>query len=107
MGMLNNGDGNVYPYRPPDAAGMVLNARTAGHSLEETMKAWIVELEPGVWLTDGDGDPSRTLVEDNAKRFFSRRWAKMALTNARKFRRKFINARIYTPNPKIDGRGTL
>ena len=64
---------------------------------------WVVELEPGVWLTDGDGDPSRTLDENYAKRFYSRRWAKMALTDARAFRRKFINAKIYKPNPTGQG----
>lgn len=46
----------------------------------------IVELEPGVWLTDGEGDPPRTLVKSNAKRYQSAAYALGALTRARKFR---------------------
>lgn len=30
---------------------------------------YLVELEPGVWIADVDGDPGRTLTRDNAKRF--------------------------------------
>jgi hypothetical protein len=28
-----------------------------------------VQLEPGVWLADGEGDPARTLDENNAAEF--------------------------------------
>ena len=39
-----------------------------------------------VWLSDGEGDPPRTLVVDNAKRFPNRKAALKALIEARKFR---------------------
>ncbi len=44
-----------------------------------------VQLETGVWLADGDGDPSRTLIEENAKEFDSKKEALIALTKARKY----------------------
>lgn len=52
-----------------------------------------VQLEKGVWLTDGEGDPPRTLVEGNAKEFDSNDEAIRALTKARKYR-PFKNAVI-------------
>lgn len=45
-----------------------------------------VQLEPGVWLADGDGDPPRTVLEDHAKEFDSEKEALAALSEARKFR---------------------
>ena len=45
-----------------------------------------VELEPGVWLADGDGDPPRTLVERNAKEFPTEHAAYAALNEARVYR---------------------
>lgn len=48
--------------------------------------SWIIELETGVWLTKGDGDPSRTLEESSATVFTSLKSAQRALKNARKFR---------------------
>jgi hypothetical protein len=45
---------------------------------------WIVKLEPGVWLADGKGDPPRTVVQANAKRFRSVRGAVVALKLARR-----------------------
>lgn len=53
---------------------------------------WIVELEPGVWLAAVAGDPARTLVEDNSKRFNTRARALQALRDARKYR-PFANAK--------------
>jgi hypothetical protein len=51
------------------------------------VKDWrIVELERGVWLHRGDGDPSRTLVEENATIFESKAAARRALARARKWR---------------------
>lgn len=44
-----------------------------------------VQLEPGVWLTDGDGDPPRTLIEANAKEFGSEKEAVAALAEAREY----------------------
>lgn len=46
----------------------------------------IIQLEDGVWLADGEGDPPRTLVKENAKEFADMNEALEALTEARKFR---------------------
>lgn len=53
----------------------------------------IIELEVGVWLADGVGDPSRTLVKDNAKKFSDMDIAKKALMSARNYR-PFVCASI-------------
>ena len=45
-----------------------------------------VELEPGVWLADGEGDPARTLDEQNAAEFKTMLDAAKALTKAREYR---------------------
>jgi hypothetical protein len=45
-----------------------------------------VQLEPGVWLAPWDGDPGRTLVRDNAKKFLSEGEAARALEAARRCR---------------------
>jgi len=50
-------------------------------------------LEEGVWLAEGEGDPPRTLVEENAKEFKNITEACRALIEARK-RRPFRNAQI-------------
>ncbi len=50
-----------------------------------------IQLEDGVWLTDGQGDPPRTLVEDNAKDFLTMEEAVVALGKAREFR-PFLDA---------------
>ena len=52
-----------------------------------------VLLEKGCWLTDGEGDPPRTLVEGNAKEFDGLKEAYDALKDARKYR-PFLNAEI-------------
>ncbi len=52
-----------------------------------------VQLEPGVWLADGDGDPPRTVLEDHAKEFDTKEEALMALSEARKYR-LFENAEL-------------
>ena len=52
-----------------------------------------VLLEDGVWLSDGEGDPPRTLVEENAKEFVTFEGAFIALAEARKLR-PFKNAQI-------------
>lgn len=53
-----------------------------------------VLLEEGVWLTDDDeGDPPRTLVEENAKEYASLEDATKALAKAREYR-PFKNAEI-------------
>jgi len=54
---------------------------------------YIVQLEEGVWLADGEGDPCRTNVKGNAKRFKAFKTAKWALSAARGFR-LFASARI-------------
>ena len=52
-----------------------------------------VELEKGVWLADGTGDPPRTLVKESAKEFDNINDALAALAEAREFR-PFKNAAI-------------
>jgi len=47
---------------------------------------WIVRLEDGVWLAPWTGDPGRTLVEDSAKTYATKRGAQIALGLARKYR---------------------
>ena len=54
----------------------------------------IVELEPGVWIADGEGDPPRTLDAQNAKPFDSISEASTAIEEARKYR-PFKSARIH------------
>ena len=54
---------------------------------------WTVELEPGVWLANGQGDPPRTLQPDSARQFATETAARRALQAARKFR-PFVNAVI-------------
>ena len=51
-------------------------------------------LESGVWLADGEGDPSRVTREENAAEFSSMDSAVAALAAAREYR-PFINAEIY------------
>jgi len=50
------------------------------------MSEYRVQLESGVWLADGDGDPARTLVEENAKQFPTQDAALKGLAEARKYR---------------------
>ncbi len=57
------------------------------------MNEWIVQLEPGVWIAEIEGDPGRTLVQENAQRFENMVTAAKALTAARTFR-PFKNASI-------------
>jgi hypothetical protein len=64
------------------------------------MNDYIVELEPGVWIADGDGDPPRTLARANAKRFESKWLAQEALRVARR-RRPFLGASVYSASVKI------
>jgi len=45
-----------------------------------------VELEPGVWLAEWDGDPGRTLDEKNATEFETMLEAVVALNKAREYR---------------------
>lgn len=45
-----------------------------------------IELEAGVWLTEGEGDPPRTLDKRRAKDFETLTEAHAALKEARKFR---------------------
>lgn len=54
---------------------------------------YVLELEKGVWFTSGEGDPSRTLKIENAKKFNKKGWAKWSLKIARTYR-PFLKARI-------------
>lgn len=55
---------------------------------------YIVKLEDGVWLAEGEGDPCRTVSEENAKKFEKFSNAKRGLSNARHYK-PFANARIF------------
>jgi hypothetical protein len=50
---------------------------------------FIVELETGVWLAPWDGDPGRTTVKENAKRFDTRYFAGRAGEDAQEYRSFF------------------
>ena len=52
-----------------------------------------VLLEKGVWVANWEGDPGRTIVEENAQEFNTMRKALNALKRARRYR-PFINAEI-------------
>lgn len=64
----------------------------------------IVELESGVWLADGDGDPARTTIRENAKRFKSLEEGRMALSDAREYR-SFEKAVVILNRPGGERRG--
>ena len=64
----------------------------------EIPKRWHVELEPGVWLLDGDeGDPPRTLDAQCADSWRSLVKAKAALALARTYR-PFVNVQDHESN---------
>ncbi len=54
---------------------------------------YIVELENGVWLAEGIGDPPITPFKENAKKFSRKNHAKYGLKIARKYR-PFLRANI-------------
>lgn len=54
---------------------------------------FLVELEKGVWLSKGSGDPPRTLLKENAQRFPDESSATKALVAARRYR-SFANAKV-------------
>ena len=56
--------------------------------------SFLVEIEEGVWLTDGEGDPPRTLDAQFAKPFESQSDATAAIEEARRFR-PFKSPRIH------------
>lgn len=55
--------------------------------------AYIVELEKGVFLAHGEGDPCRTLDQNNAKQFHSKSVAKRVFQQT-KGTRAFNNFQI-------------
>jgi len=57
---------------------------------------FIIELEKGVWRATWSGDPGRTLVKENAKKYTTERGAKMALRICQKYpwRNGYPNAKI-------------
>ena len=57
------------------------------------MGRYIVELEPGVWLARGQGDPCRTVVKESARRYGRWQDARVGLRWAEKYR-PFKNAQI-------------
>ena len=60
--------------------------------------AYIVELEPGVWLAEWSGDPGRTLDRGFAKRYERRDSAMRFLRKARLYR-PFRDAKIIAEEP--------
>ena len=50
------------------------------------MPYYTVEIQPGCWLADVEGDPGRTLVQGSASRYGSIGSAEAALTAAREYR---------------------
>lgn len=67
-------------------------------STQKASYVWVVELEEGCWLAEANGDPPRTLVFANARRFVTHAEAVWALKRARHWRR-FNAARIV---PTVD-----
>lgn len=56
---------------------------------------YLVEIEPGVWLANWQGDPGRTLLQSSARKYKSERAAKYAIARARRYS-KFEEARVVT-----------
>lgn len=56
-------------------------------------RGFVVELEPGVWLAEWQGDPGRTCDRKNAKVYETEADAIRGKARARRMR-PFINARI-------------
>ncbi len=50
------------------------------------MARFIVELEAGVWYAEWEGGPGRTLKKRSARRFDSKKDARTAIVEARKYR---------------------
>ena len=59
--------------------------------------SYIVELEPGVWISSGHGDVERTLVKDHARRFVAKRDALSAIRRAR-LHKPFVHAKAIKTN---------
>ena len=57
-----------------------------GTRAAELPRQYVVCLDDGCWLAEGDGDPPRTMVRENARRFATFRKAVLALQDARKYR---------------------
>lgn len=58
------------------------------------IRRWVIELEPGVWLADGEGDPPRTLCFKNARRM-TRAKMEDALDRIREMpNRRFANLKV-------------
>ncbi|CAH7390805.1 hypothetical protein VCHA53O466_50034 [Vibrio chagasii] len=64
--------------------------------LKSKSEYYVVEWFDGCWLTDGDGDPSRTLVESSAQRYFTKKGAQLKLDDVSESNphRDFSNALI-------------
>ena len=72
---------------PPGVTGFEPEINPPGPKKKPAKKpSFKVQLEPGVWLADGEGDPARTLDEKNAKEFKTITSAVKALCKAREYR---------------------
>ena len=61
---------------------------------------YIVELECGVWLANGQGDPARTCDKSHAARFTLKQQAMRAMNAAKSFR-PFFNATLEYVDQRI------
>lgn len=68
------------------------------HSIWAEKTQFYVELEEGVYLTSGQGDPSRTVLLEHAHLYASEHEANGALRKAKKYR-PFMNAKVIASNP--------
>ena len=69
------------------------NATTA-HVHAVVQPLYVVQLDDGCWLADGEGDPPRTLVKANARRFTTPLKAGRGVHAARQYR-PFRRAEIH------------
>ncbi len=60
------------------------------------MSKYVIELEKGCWLSEWQGDPSKTMVRKNAKKFKDIEQAEDALKKAQTLRpfKTFVDAKI-------------
>ena len=60
---------------------------------------YIVQLDYGVWLASWSGDPGRTLLESNARKYKTKKGARIAMARVHTLFGRFLNAKIL----EVDG----
>ncbi len=79
---------------PPGVTGFEPEINPPGPKKKPVKKPrFKVQLEPGVWLAEWEGDPGRTFKEESAKEFKTIKEAAKALNKAREYR-PFLRAVI-------------